>query len=128
MEKSGRKLHQKLVPDPFLIWVSKSTQLLDAISSFKIKCFERGLSKSLNKVNFFFLFQTQLCIIWPSLTIFELLQKFANFCKPIHHIINHSTSICPFEYGKCEKEGRVTKNEYPQNKKSFFNETKKHFL
>ena len=24
----------------------------------------------------------------------------ANLCKPIHDIINYSTSICPFESGK----------------------------
>ena len=28
----------------------------------------------------------------------------ANLCKPIHGIINYSTSICPFESGKCGKE------------------------
>ena len=25
----------------------------------------------------------------------------ASLCKPIHDIINYSTSICPFESGKC---------------------------
>ena len=29
----------------------------------------------------------------------------ANLCKPIYDIINYSTSICPFESGKCGKEG-----------------------
>ena len=29
----------------------------------------------------------------------------ANLCKAIHDIIDYSTSICPFEYGKCGKEG-----------------------
>ena len=28
----------------------------------------------------------------------------ANLCKPIHDIINYSTSICSFESGKCGKE------------------------
>ena len=36
----------------------------------------------------------------------------ANLCKPIHDIIN-STSICPFESGKCQKEGKkLQKFEY----------------
>ena len=34
----------------------------------------------------------------------------ANLCKPIHDIINYSTSICPFESGKCGKEGENYKN------------------
>ena len=34
----------------------------------------------------------------------ELFQKLsANFSKPIHDIINYSTFICPFEFGKCGK-------------------------
>ena len=27
--------------------------------------------------------------------------------KPVHDIINYSTSICPFESGKCGKEGKI---------------------
>ena len=34
----------------------------------------------------------------------------ANLCKPIHDIINYSTSICPLESGKCGKEGKNYKN------------------
>ena len=30
----------------------------------------------------------------------------ANLCNSIHGIINYSTSICPFEPGKCGKEGK----------------------
>ena len=30
----------------------------------------------------------------------------AHLCKPIHDIINYSTSICPIESGKCGKEGK----------------------
>ena len=30
----------------------------------------------------------------------------ANLCKSVHGIINYSTSICPFESGKCGKEGK----------------------
>ena len=49
----------------------------------------------------------------------------ANLCKPIHDIINYSTSICPFEFGKCGKEGKkLQKTEYLENKKSFLDEIK----
>ena len=34
----------------------------------------------------------------------------ANLCKPVHGIINYSTSIWPFEFGKCGKEGKNYKN------------------
>ena len=35
-----------------------------------------------------------------------------------HDIINYSTSICPFESGKCEKEGKkLQKFEYLENLK-----------
>ena len=54
--------------------------------------------------------------------------KSANLCKPIHDIINYSTSICPFESGKCGKEGKkLQKFEYLKNEKSFFNEIKNIF-
>ena len=33
----------------------------------------------------------------------------ANLCKPIHDITKYSTSICPFESGKCGKERKTTK-------------------
>ena len=43
-------------------------------------------------------------------------------------IINYSTSICPFESGKCGKEGKkLQKFEYLENKKSFFDEIKNVF-
>ena len=46
--------------------------------------------------------------------------KFANGCKPIHDI-NYSTSICPFEFGKCGKEGKkLQKVEYSQERKELF--------
>ena len=52
----------------------------------------------------------------------------ANLCKPIHDIINYSTSICPFESGKCGKEGkRLQKVEHFENKKSFLDEIKNIF-
>ena len=44
---------------------------------------------------------------------------------PIHDIKNYSTSICPFEPGKCGKEGKVSlKFEYLENEKSFLDEIK----
>ena len=52
----------------------------------------------------------------------------ANLCKPIHGIMNYSTSICPFVSGKCGKEGKkLQKFEYLENKQSFLDEIKKHF-
>ena len=52
----------------------------------------------------------------------------ANLCKPIHDIINYSTSICPFESGKCGKEGKkLQKFEYLENKSSFLDEVKNTF-
>ena len=47
----------------------------------------------------------------------------ANLCKPIHDIINYSTSICSFESGKCGKEEEnLQKFEYLKNEKSFLDE------
>ena len=49
----------------------------------------------------------------------------ANLCKPIHGIINYSTLICPFEFGKCGKEERkFQKFEYLENENSFLDEMK----
>ena len=62
--------------------------------------------------------------------VFELLKKItsANLCRPIHDIINYSTSICPVESGKCGKEGKkLQKFEYLENEKSFFDEIKNIF-
>ena len=43
-----------------------------------------------------------------------------NICKPIHDVINVSSSICPFELGKCGKERKkLQKFECLENKKSF---------
>ena len=53
----------------------------------------------------------------------------ANLCKSVYDIINYSTSICPFESGKCGKEGKkLQKFEYLENEKSFLDEIKKHFI
>ena len=52
----------------------------------------------------------------------------ANLCKSVYHI-NYSTSICPFEFGKCGKEGKkLQKLEYFENEKSFLDEIKKTFF
>ena len=49
--------------------------------------------------------------------------KSANLCKTIYDIINYSTSICPFESGKCGKEGKkLQKFEYLWNVQGFFDE------
>ena len=49
--------------------------------------------------------------------------KSANLCETIYDIINYSTSICPFESGKCGKEGKkLQKFEYLENVKGFFDE------
>ena len=53
----------------------------------------------------------------------------ANLCKSFHDIINYSTSICPFESGKCGKEGgKLQKFEYLENKNSFSDEVKNVFI
>ena len=53
----------------------------------------------------------------------------ANVCKSVDDIINYSTSICPFESGKCGKEGKkLQKFEYLENKKNFLNEKKKTYF
>ena len=45
------------------------------------------------------------------------------------HIINYSSSICPFESGKCGKEGQKSqKSEYLENEKSFLDEIKTFFI
>ena len=53
---------------------------------------------------------------------------YPNLCKPIHDIINYSTSIWPFKSGKCGKEGeKLQKFEYLKNEKSFLDEMKNIF-
>ena len=52
----------------------------------------------------------------------------ANLCKPIHDIINYSTSICPFESEKCGKKGKkLQRFEYLENETSFLDEPKNIF-
>ena len=66
-------------------------------------------------------------VIWSSCWVIPKITS-ANLCKPIHDIINYSTSICPFESGKCGKEEeKLQKFEYFKNKKSFLDEIKNTF-
>ena len=52
----------------------------------------------------------------------------ANLCKPIHEIINYSTSIGSFESGKCGKEEEKLQNfAYLENEKSLLDEIKNIF-
>ena len=49
-------------------------------------------------------------------------------CKSIRDILNYSTSICPFESGKCGKEGeKIQEFKYFENEKSFLDEIKNIF-
>ena len=51
----------------------------------------------------------------------------ANLCKPVHDI-NYSTSIGPFESGKCGKEEKqIQKVEHLENEKSILDEIKNIF-
>ena len=55
------------------------------------------------------------------------MQDIVNF-KSNHDIINYSTSICPFESGKCGKEGKKSqKSKYLEYEKSFLDEIKTFF-
>ena len=59
----------------------------------------------------------------------KMIQKIisVNLCKPIHDI-NCSTSIYPFEPGKCGKEGKIMQKwEFLENEKSFLDEIKNIF-
>ena len=63
-------------------------------------------------------------VMWSSFWVIAKIAS-ANLCKSIHDIINYSTSICPFEFGKCGKEGKkLQKIEYLLNEKSFLDEIK----
>ena len=48
-------MHQKLVPDSFFILVNNPKESLHARNIFKIRYFERGLSKTLKKLTYIFL-------------------------------------------------------------------------
>ena len=66
-------------------------------------------------------------VMWSSFWVIAKIES-ANLCKSIHDIINYFSSICPFESGKCGKEGqKLQKIEYLKNEKSFLNEIKSIF-
>ena len=46
--------------------------------------------------------------------------KIANLCKPIHGVINYSTSVRPFESESLERKGKNTKNSISRQRKEFF--------
>ena len=53
----AENVYQKLAPDPVLILLNNPKQQLHArnyFQNFKIRYFEKGLSKSLKKINFIF--------------------------------------------------------------------------
>ena len=63
-------------------------------------------------------------IMWRSFWVIPKITS-ANLCKSIHDMINYSTSTCPFESGKCGKEGKKSqKFHYLENKKNFLDEIK----
>ena len=68
IEKSCRKFTAKVSPRPFIILINNLKQPLHARNCFKVRYFERRLSKSLEKGNFIF-FGTQ------SLSIDKIFQK-----------------------------------------------------
>ena len=66
-------------------------------------------------------------IIWSDFWVIPKITS-SNLCKLIHDIINYCTSICPFESGKCGKEGKkLQKFDYLKNKKNFLDEIKNIF-
>ena len=69
-------------------------------------------------------------ICWCNLKQFLSYSKkyTCRFMKANSDIINYSTSICPFEPGKCGKEEeKLQKIEYLKNEKSFLDEIKNIF-
>ena len=53
----------------------------------------------------------------------------SNLCKTIRDLITYSPFICPFESGKCGKEGeKLLTFEYLGNKKNFLDEIKAFFI
>ena len=61
-------------------------------------------------------------IIWSGFWVIPKITP-SNLHKPMHGIINYSTSICPFKSGKSGKEEeKIQKIEYIQNEKSFLDE------
>ena len=56
-------MHQKLVPDPFLFLLNNLKQPCMQVILLTVRCFERGLFKSLEKASFIFFMGTQSFLI-----------------------------------------------------------------
>ena len=128
-------MHQELAPDPFLILLNKPKQPLHARNYRKQKgsgTSRQSIFKPWKKFR-----KIPLLIIYyltkfddAMYSSFWVIPKIisANICKSIHDIKNYFTSICPFESGKCGKEGKKSqKFEYLENEKNFLDEIKNIF-
>ena len=120
---------QKVFKKPILVFLLKPVP-------FNRLDFEK--QKGLELVNSCFFqatkqFQNNYCIsdilpdhVWRCLQLFVIPKiTFANWCNPVHNIINYSTFIFPFESRKCRKKEK--KFEYLDNKKSFLGQIKSIF-
>ena len=65
--------------------------------------------------------------MWSSFWVIAKI-AYANLWKSIHDIINYSSSICPFEFGKWKEGKKLQKIEYLLNEKSFLDEKKAFFI
>ena len=66
-------------------------------------------------------------VTWSSYWVIAKIAS-PNLCKSFHDIIKYSTSIYPFESGKCGKEGKkLQKIEYLENENNFLDEIKNIF-
>ena len=57
MENHAENVYQMLVPDPFLFWQRTQNSYCMQEIIFKMRYFERGLTKTFKKINFIFSFQ-----------------------------------------------------------------------
>ena len=57
MENHAENVHQRLVPDPFIILLNSPKQSLHARNSFENKIFVKRIIKKLKKVEFMFSFE-----------------------------------------------------------------------
>ena len=130
MKNHAENVHQRLVPDTFLIMVNRPKQPLHGENYFWNQIFQRGLLKSLKKVNYMtrkkpaWWYVTKQFLSYSKNYISKFMQANSWHGRiqqhQVNHAINYSTSICPFESGKCGKEGKkLQKSEYLENEKSF---------
>ena len=102
-----------------VLFVSKAKQYI-----FESRCFEvSSIQVSLNQVSLrsgdkavyefsrkskarhWVMVSDQVWCIWSGFWVIPKIIS-AYLCRPIHDIINYFTSSCPFESGKCGKEGK----------------------